>query len=513
MKIESSLGQIERRIVTAAVVSKQYLDELVGVYDPEYMQSDEARAITRWCFEYHEKYGDAPGKHIADILATKKRAGQNKDAVDMLDDLVESLSDDYDPGKLNIPFVLDETVDYFRKQNLILLGESVQELAQDGENLEAEQLVAEHSFVKRQTSGAITLTAPNKADIRLAFEDHQEPLIKYPGALGRFVNSQLTREALVGVMGPEKAGKTFMLLDMAIRGLRSGSNVAFFEAGDMTEAQLLRRAGINQCGRSDIKRYCNPLLIPALDCYYNLIGKCDLPECKGDDQVFDDMTPREITSMSFADLQKAFKEFPDHIPCYECDKNGKYFKGAMWFRQREEVDPLTWKEAYEAMHRLGKRTKRQFKLYCYPNDTLRVRDIEAELDVLYRSEGWAPDIVVVDYADIMHMEGRDEREKQNTLWKRLRSLSQKRRCLMLTATQADAKSYEQKTLTRSNFSEDKRKYAHVTAMMGIQKTDDEKRKGILRMNMLVVREDYFEESTCVHILQRLEMGKPFLASF
>ena len=74
-----------------------------------------------------------------------------------------------------------------------------------------------------------------------------------------------------------------------------------------------------------------------------------------------------------------------------------------------------------------------------------------------------------------------EELKQNEIWKNLRALSQSRNCLVLTATQADAKSYEKNVLTMSNYSEDKRKFAHVTAMYGLNQDKHGREKKTLQM--------------------------------
>jgi hypothetical protein len=82
-------------------------------------------------------------------------------------------------------------------------------------------------------------------------------------------------------------------------------------------------------------------------------------------------------------------------------------------------------------------------------------------------------------------------------------------------TQADAASYEKNSLGLSNFSEDKRKYGHVTAMYGLNQDVDgrEKKIGIMRINEIVVREGEFDTSSQIHVLQNLRRGRPFLYSY
>ena len=108
----------------------------------------------------------------------------------------------------------------------------------------------------------------------------------------------------------------------------------------------------------------------------------------------------------------------------------------------------------------------------------------------------------------------DLRNQQNKIWQRLRRLSQEKHCLVVTATQADAASFESHTLKLHNFSEDKRKFGHCTAMYGINQNDpEEKDLRMMRLNELVIREGTSSTFRQVRLLQCLEMGRPFLGSY
>ena len=83
----------------------------------------------------------------------------------------------------------------------------------------------------------------------------------------------------------------------------------------------------------------------------------------------------------------------------------------------------------------------------------------------------------------------------------------------MTATQAAASSYKKDTIDLTDFSEDKRKFAHVTAMYGMNQTPEEKKLGILRLNELVVRESDFDSTRQVKVLQCLSRGRPLIGSY
>jgi hypothetical protein len=125
-----------------------------------------------------------------------------------------------------------------------------------------------------------------------------------------------------------------------------------------------------------------------------------------------------------------------------------------------------------------------------------------------------PDAVVIDYADITApypgvKEGRDQ---INENWMHLRRISQDYHCLVLTATQADADSYSRRLMGRKNFSDDRRKHDHVTAMLGLNVTDEDKEVGITRVNFLDRREGGYTEKGQVWVAGCLAIGCPVLKS-
>ena len=386
--------------------------------------------------------------------------------------------------------------------------------------IEAEQLITSYAPTPHEEEYNAIDPFASASRIRKAFEEQHTPLIHFPTnridmkALGEFWNDQLTRDSLVAVMGTEKKGKTFMLMEFSMRGMASGCNVAFFQAGDMTENQQLRRFCIYLARRSDKKRYCGELWLPEMDCTFNQLDSCPNPKARSKEyrNLFEGET-YNIKTITQEHLKKLYAENPKYEPCRNCHS----FEGAVWLKRQDPVSPLTWKEGYKKAQQWQKKHDKHFKLCTYANETLTLTEIKSLLDVWERREGFVPDIIVIDYADILAPDSDyqrlDYRQQQNKLWQRLRRLSQERHCLVLTATQAAASNYEKESLKLSDFSEDKRKYAHVTAMYGLNQRPEEKKIGLMRINSMIVREDDFIISDQVKVLQRLQIGRPFLGSF
>lgn len=511
---------IERQIIIGMITSTDYLKRIQSIWNPLFIESATAKRIAGWCWEYFKKYDKAPGRKIESIYYAKLKRGKvPKDLFSEIEeDILPGLSEEYEKEGFNLEYLMDETETYFNERHLTLYSNNIQALVSQGELTQAAALACEFKMISTKSQDETELGDPSaEAKIDKAFEVSALGIIRFPGALGRFLNSHLVRGGLVALMGPEKRGKTFWLLEFAKRALKGGMNVAFFQAGDMTESQQIIRSCIYDARKSNLKKYCKEHFEPVLDCIKNQMNDCALEEREGDEGVFDELEEKEIRQISYEDLISAWKEHKSYKVCTHCDRH-KYGRiGAVWIKKVPTVEPLTKEEAKKLNTKFFKRYKGRFKLSSHSNDTLTVEKIRAILTIWEKQDDFIPDVIVIDYADLLTTEHfMEERPKQNNIWKGLRRLSQEKgQPLVITATQADAASYESSVLKLKNFSEDKRKYAHVTAMWGLNQDPGgrEKKIGLMRINELVIREGDFAADNKVTVLQNLRRGRPFIGSY
>lgn len=507
---------IERRIITGLIVSTEYVQQISKFWSPTLLASPTARLLSGWCFDHFNKYKNAPDKDIEGIFASKKETIP-LDRADDIEGILSSLSEEYESDQFNVDYLLDETKSYLQKRHLKKFADDIKGALLSGSLTDAEKIAMSYSPLVSEMEYQSIDPFSSAQRIRRAFEEKNQVLITFPikdpsmKVLGEFWNDQLTRDSFVAIMGPEKRGKTFMLIELAMRAMSSGCNVAFFQAGDMTENQHLKRLCIYHSKRSDKKKYNHGLWIPEVDCLKNQSDECnktsEVRECNFG------VTKEKKKHIGFDELTKLSAKNPEYKPCRNC----REIEGTVWLKKRETTKPLTWKEAYQKIRKWQKDHNHKFRLCTYPNDTLCVSEIKSLLDIWERQDGFVPDVIVVDYADILAPDPDctrlEYRHQQNKLWQRLRRLSQEKHNLVITATQAAASSYDKDSLKLSDFTDDKRKYAHVTAMYGLNQNDDEKKIGIMRLNKLVVREDDYVFTDQIKILQRLQIGRPFLGSY
>lgn len=519
MKMRRVDNSVEKAITTGMVVSTQYLKDVRAIYAPDLLAIPYARIVAQWCLDYYERYAEAPGRYIGDIFESHRRNGLAADQAELIEDFLAGLSDEYEhaeAGKFNAAYLLDQTELRFEARNQELLIQDIKALHAKGDFRAAEELLTGYKRISRPTSDGCEPLS-DMAVIQRAFdEDDSRILFRLPGALGELVGP-VEREDFIGILGPEKRGKSWRLLDIAIRALRVGCNVAYFDAGDMSEDQIVRRLHTRVSGLSP--KYWGRSLRPIIDCAHNQNDRCRRRERKcrrGCTEERVDEAGRTVYK------RLAFKDVLGYATCTACAKDNNpnewQFWGSVWY---EEVDTerLSWQKAYELGKRIADRSRKRFKLSCHANSTLSVAGMRAQLDRWQSEDGFVADVVLADYFDIFDEEpGTKSRDNQARLihdvrWRAGRRLTQEMHCALITATQADASSYDQKSLKLKNFSESKTKYAHVTKFWALNQTADEKRDGIMRMATLIAREDNFDIIREVAIGQDLRHGQPYLFSY
>jgi len=511
---------IERLITIGLIVSTEYIQQIRDVWNVSYIKSVSAKRICTWCIEYFDEYKECPMRNIEAIYMEKLRMGDvSKEEAEDVEDILSGLSDEYEES-FNLKYILDRTIKYFKERHVEEHSKRVRELTDAGDSLAAEQLISEYHSISLDISNELDLSSSRVLHkVEEAFMAAQSPQIKYPGALGQMWNNQLVRGAFVALQAPEKRGKSFWLLDLAIRATRLKRKVAFFQAGDMTELQQLKRICSYLVKKPDRDKYCGDVYVPIADCMRNQLDTCTKKQRECSFGVFHGTTLTEEDirqKVTVEMLREVCDANTDYLPCRNCKDWAAKKLGVPWVQKVYMAEAVTVEEAKKKVKQFFIEGKKRLRLSTHANSTLSVDHIKTVLDRWERTQGFVCDVIVIDYADILitHKE-HDFRHKQNQIWKDLRALSQERNALVITATQSDASSYDADLMHMRMFSEDKRKYGHVTAMYGLNQTKDgrEKRIGLMRINELVVRDVDYDSMAPVTVLQNLNSGRPYIGSY
>lgn len=479
MKRKKVDSKTEEKIITAMITSKEFLVQIAPSLDIDLFSADHFRTIANWCKKYFNKYQKAPEHHIENIFHSWEEKGKAKEeTVDAVSDILEKLSGNYEQEKCNnIPYLLDEASNYLSMRKIEQLRDNLEFSLLEGDPSIAESTINSFRTVKTGLGMDID-TLRDKNAWENAYSQSQKPLFTVgAGGVKNFFAQALCRDNLIGILGPEKRGKTFWCVELAIRALMHRRKVALFEVGDMSESQILKRIGT---------RFAN---VPMFQ--YQCNKKIEIPT-----KILDVETRRDQNRI---------------IRTYEMDHIYKTYE-----------KPATAKMCLEAiakfMRKFGISSEHTFLMTSiHPNYSVNVHDINNILDRWEIEHDFIPDVIIIDYGDILADEPDTnnyvKRDKENVKWMMLRRLSQEKHNLVIVPTQADALSYEQDTLGMGNFSEDKRKLGHVTGMFGLNQTPEEKEMNIMRLNWIVLREGEAVKDRFLYVGQQLKLGRAYCCGY
>lgn len=485
---------IERKITTAFITSTDFTRKTLLSYRSEFMEVEYARKVIGWVVDYFNHYQKSPGIHIQDIYETEKESLKEEEA-DTIEVFLKDISDEYEKTDvMNVDYLADQAKSYFRKRSLEILFEKGEKFAKAGKIEEAEKLLLEHKQVSKITSG--TFDPFDKQRIRHHLHnDEMSKLFSLPGDLGNLIGP-MRRGWLMAVMAPEKRGKSWLLEELVFHALIARLKV-FWVSLEMPAIVLEKRIYQKLTGKDTESRDC---LYPVLDCINNQDSSC--------------LKKDRICDVGIFDSEGNKKEFDrklKYTPCSVC-RGKKDYIPAYWKKYMKTAEIKTRVIEKKADLFTGM-YGRNLRIRSFPRFDASIQDIINEVNHLEYSENFLPDVLVIDYLDILtDPRGYEGRDAVDYKWKTAARIAGMKNCLVITADQSDAGGRKKRSLDDSNFSEDKRKDAHLDMRVAINQTMKEKYDKVARISVLFHRHEYFHPRREVLILQELSLGQPVLDS-
>lgn len=500
-------ANMSRDIIINAITSTEYLKRFVSI--PEWkglIPIDWADSVLAACVMFYKKFNGAPKKqYILDYLDRNQSSFRFKD--DSLPSLIEFLEGLPEEVSINPDYEIQNTIQFFHKQSLHIANERLTS-ALDSGNIElAEQAIKIRSSEIDEVEELDVLDMDE--DLQEATERAEEPLLNMGGAFGELLSPHITKGSLVFVMATAKAGKTWCLYTIGAKIYNSGKNVLIFAAGDLDRLDNSIRIGhiMSRGDTASSVAYSGVFAFPVIDCRLNQDQTCDRStNCHALPTYVEEMM-KEMDSP-----EQLLSTFPaGYSPCANC----KSCPDAVltWAYEPRDVQYKGW-QGLNTHKEISKRRngRVKFKIKVYPNNTLTTKEIERQVKHCVEVEGWTPEAVLIDYADIMADEegtyGKDTRGVENERWKNLRRLSQSKYGYgVITLTQSNRGGYSQDSLDETNVNEDRRKLDHATAIFALNQTDTEKDFRIARMACLRARGKSMSKRREIVLLQAYEAGK------
>ena len=133
----------------------------------------------------------------------------------------------------------------------------------------------------------------------------------------------------------------------------------------------------------------------------------------------------------------------------------------------------------------------------FPAGSLTISKLESYLDLLEMREKFIPNVLIVDYPDLLHLDKKDHRISigQNII--ELRGLLQKRNLAGICPTQTNRKGWDAATVKGSMVGEDASKFMTADMVLTYSRTPMEKELGLARLYVEKNRDDEGEFTVCI----------------
>lgn len=463
MKVDRVEGSKARRILIGMIVDRSVVARIAPMWNKEGLFASKwENLVAGWCVKFFQKHDKAPLASIEGMFESWSSNAKDEESIRLAGKLLSELNGEYGRFRKssNPDHVIDMAAEYFEVVRLKRLQEQIEGDLDLGKLEQARKRVEEYNKQPLELGETSFVDVYNDREaLNRAFAASQEQIVTYPEALGEFFRHSFHREAFVCWMAPEKVGKSWWLQDLAVRSMEQERNVAFFAIGDLSESDMMLRFAVRAARRPE-----HPSLI--------------------------------------------------RIPTYIEPDSDSEVRYRVDFTEKNYLEGLTSDQAWNAFQKINSVRGGRMRLSVHPNFSIGVTGISSILDSWERRDGWIPDIIAIDYADLLiPMPGYSEsRDGVNANWKVMRGMAQSRRCLVATVTQVKAEAYDVELMSRKHFAEDHRKLAHVTDMIAINQKAKEKPLGIQRLNHIVFRKSYFSETDYVVVAGCLGLANPAVKS-
>ena len=450
----------ERDIVIGLITSEEFIKAVKPVLKKEHMTLPYSKMVLQWAYDYHDKYAKPLNTDINLVFEENKKNIRDQATIESLEVFINRLSERFENSEsYNVQYHIDKTIAFAKNSSIDLLIDKLKMSQLSGDLDRAEAEISNFKRVEKGLGTSTSVWCDIEEAMKVIHADDNDIIVKFPGDLGKVIRP-LTTDDFVAFIGSAKRGKSWHLIEVAILASLNKKNVLFLTL-EMPAKKLRERIFQRVTGEAT-SRY---------------------------DEVSD---TREID-----------------IPYFDTnfESTGKVFK------KKTVVNQLSSRSVIRKMRSIRAFVKSDnFRIITAPSNSFTASMLDAALDNLEHYDGFIPDMIVVDYCDIMGIEKKsNNRDDLNVKWEALRTIGQQRHVLMVTASHTN-KSTLMRDCRADDVVEDSRRLNHLTLCIGINQLQEDKDNGVQRLAVLIDRVEEFNPSKEAVITQCLTIGNTCLDS-
>lgn len=421
MKTEERLsGALQENILTLLVWDDNASKLIRAAVTPHLFESAVFREIAGFAIDFIDQFKEAIKEHLPDHLELILNGDDKRKASSY-----KRLMDNLFVGKdaVNADYVISQLTKFIRQQNLKSAVVRAVECIEDG-RIDAAEVELQKGLNTQIVSFDIGTRMNDPASSLLFLDQVEQPLMTGINELDKRGVGPMRKEQLL-VMAPAGMGKSWFMIHLGKWAL--------------LQQQCVIHVTLEMSERRVAQRY-----IQSFFAISKRHARVRLPVLKRDrDGAMDDVFYEDVQRMTLEDANIRTK---------------LHSRVQRDFRRRP---PLIIKE--------------------FATGVLTVSHLEAYLDGLERFHKITPDVLIIDYPDLMAVDAANLRTSLGENNKRLRGLAVSRNLAMIIASQSNRESAKAKLVDGSHASEDFSKIATADTVLTYTQTRAEKKLGLARL--------------------------------
>ena len=443
-------GVTEDNVLTALVHDDVASAQIAMKLDHGLFSTRGYRQIAEKAIQYVQKYKRAPGMHCRDELEDKMR-GTSAEAAFFVDTF-EAM--DKIKHEIHTQYILDKLDEFIEKRRVIIAIQKAADAAHQGDIEKARKYMYEATVDKNFNHG-IWLQKPEEG---LRFMNAKEEEDFFPSGVDDLDKRGVRphRKKMFLILAPSNKGKSWWLVEI-------GKQCAFLYKKSVLHVTL-------EMSEDDVaERYIQAMFAMA----------------RGDD----------VDSIRTSFFEK--DEFGRFVGFeYGSTRSAQGLRSEM----RSQVEKKL--KAFQQ--------SKPILIKEFPTSSLSIEQLESYLDMLEQQHNFVPDILILDYADLMDIDPTSLRIDTGHMFRRLRGLMNKRNMALATATQGSRKAAESNTTRETHIAEDWSKVGTTDFLVTYSQTELEEKRGFARL--LVEKARTAKKHYTVMISQSYETGQFCLSS-
>jgi len=408
-------------------------------------ETPEMRKIAEWVLEYYDISKKNIKGRLPELFVRFSKSKIPNVDLDILKKLIDNLTQpEMEAGEYEIRSALE----WSKFRSLEKIQKEFNQAVDVKDTERAYSILANFKPVVRFSGQGIEVSKDFEKAVE-GFNSQDYVLFRLPGALGDMLGAIIASD-FIGIVAPMKRGKSWWLIYFAVQAALRGKRTLYVNL-EMRDSDICRRV------------------------WQALLG---IPKFSGRVKY---KLPSYTKDYGYQ-MQEFEREFPEITEGY----------------LRKELARLQSSSKFAGI-----------RIESRPPKSFTVSQLEEFIALLEKEDGCIPEVIIVDYADLMLSEyrGSDDRHKLNSIWENLRRLSLQFDCAIITASQSGRNTVKgDRDISGSDVSEDIRKLAHLTKMMTLNQSKEEKEDGIMRVESEIQRDGAATYGQVV-VLQALDIGQ------